>query len=239
MISRLSKRSLSRISIGAGIGFFMNWMCSDSNSVVENSTGIEFPSYIKDFTLLGIGVRQVTFINFNAYAVALYMQSKSILNLGSRWKQEYTPAKLLNPPESEFYISDLLKEGKSLKLVIKTARNTDGPHLRNGFLKMLDTKFKSQTDLSLLEKENVEKDLQKFKSSWPIKGTFKKGSSVVVTREENESLNIEFPDNPEFSGFSISNAKISQWFFKSYLAPGGVSESLRQSVSVGLKNVLS
>jgi hypothetical protein len=236
-------RYAPKIAIGlgasAGMGYFMNCSYCDLPKVVEKNTGIDFDSELKDFKLLGVGVRQVTFLNFNAYAVALYMQTKSLLNLGSRWKQEFTPAKLLNSPESEFYTGDLLKKGNSLKLVIKTARNTDGPHLRNGFLKMLTLQYKSQANLSDQDKEQIDKDLQNFKSQWPIKGTFKKGNSVVVTREADESLSLEFPDNPEFSGFSINNAKLSQWFFKSYLGSGGISESLRESVSVGLHNLVS
>jgi hypothetical protein len=238
-LARFAPKLAIGLGASAGMGYFINRTYCDLPKVVEKTTGIDFDQELNDFKLLGLGVRQVTFIKFNAYAVALYMQTKSLLSLGTRWKQEFTPSKLLNSPESEFYISDLLKKGKSLKLVIKTARNTDGPHLRNGFLKMLTLQYKSQLDLSDQDKEQVDKDLQNFKSLWSIKGTFKKGDCIVVTREADESLSLEFPDNPEFTGFSINNAFLCKWFFKSYLGAAGVSESLRESVSVGLHGLLS
>ena len=226
------------IGIGLGSAYFLNNInCDAPAKILQQDTGIEFDERIQDFKILGVGVRQVTFIKFNAYAAALYIQNKSLENLGSRWKEEYTPDKLLKTPESTFFINDLLKKGNSLKLVIKTCRNTDGPHLRNGFLKMLNLQYKS-CNLNNQEKEAVDKDLLMLKSSWPVKGTFKKGDTVIVTRDVDESLSFEFPDNPELFGFKINNSRLSRWFFQSYIGDFGISESLRKNVSIGLQKLL-
>ena len=177
MISLFNRQSLG-LGIFAGSILLSKVFCDSVHDVVQKDTGISF-GQINSYQLLGTGVRQVTFLNFNAYAMGLYIQSCDLSNLSSRWTQEFTSTKLGNSPESEFYSSDLLKKGISLKLVIKTARNTDGPHLRNGFLKMLKLKT---NQLDSIEKGKVEKDLDILKSSWPVKGSFKKGNSIVITR---------------------------------------------------------
>ena len=200
-------------------------------------------------TLVGIGIRQVTFMGFNAYAMGLYLDSESLdkIKAQSRWTQEFKAGKLTpSNPESTFFLSSLLQDGQPLTLVVQTCRTTDAPHLRNGFIKFLTNRLHEEK-LPLAEREQVLEKLDAFRSDFPA-GSFKQGYRIFATRLSNGHLRMSFPDHPltdtKTGGSNaserfllIQDERLSRWFFEGYLrGPRPISPSLLESVSQGLES---
>jgi hypothetical protein len=68
--------------------------------------------------------------------------------------------------------------------------------------------------LSWSEKVQVEKDLKTFSASWPSKEALKGVQLCAFTREADESITFDFPDNPEIPGFNIKNKIMADWWFR-------------------------
>ena len=208
----------------------------DSN--VEPATGIAFPSTLDDQTLLGMGVRQVTFMYFNAYAIGLYADNSTLSSIlkKSRWAQEYTKDKIIKAsPESKWFLSDLLSPGHTLTLLVKTARTTDAPHLRNGFVKFLTNRLSTEK-LPEEEKKKVLEALDTLRAQFPS-GTFKQGNQILITRLPSGFLHMSFPENG--GSFVIQNARVAQWFFEGYLTTNRpISPPFLNSVAEGLERLV-
>ena len=222
-------------------------------NVAEPVTGIKFPRFLSfayaegesnaHLDLIGLGIRQVTFMYFNAYTVGLYLDKKaqSFIRSSARWSQEYSPEKLIKgSPEASWFYSNLLSRGHGLSLLIQTCRKTDAPHLRNGFIKFLSERA-GRERLTDAEREQILKDLDDFRLAFPT-GAFEGGDWIRVTRLPDGHLSMDFATTKkgvERKSLVIANPKLAQWFFEGYLHPKRpISPSLISSVAKGFARLL-
>ncbi len=196
---------------------------------------------VQSCELLGLGVRQVTFMYFNAYAMGLYLDKDVVRSLknSSRWKQEFVKEKILKScPESKFFFSDLLRRGQGITLLLQTARTTDAPHLRNGFVKFLTQRLSIEKSFTKQEQSSVLEALDSLRAQFPS-GTFKQGNRILITRLPSGYLQLSFPDSAQKTRFVIENKYLSNWFFEGYLnAKSPISPALLASVAEGLEKLL-
>lgn len=124
-------------------------------------------------------------------------------------------------------------------MLIQTARTTDAPHMRNGFIKFLTDRLSREVALEAETKTRVLADLDFFRAEFPA-GSFKTGQRILATRLPNTGyLQMEFPDRPDAKAFVVENALVGQWFFEGYLTTTRpISPALLQSVSQGLERLV-
>ncbi|KAI9146129.1 chalcone isomerase [Paraphysoderma sedebokerense] len=199
----------------------------------EPTTNVPIPTSItiasKPYELVGLGIRQVSFLKMNVYIVSLYAQLESfrkissILNSfeslrdGDRWAHE-----LLNSDEVE------------LSVRIEPVRTTNGAHLRDGFTRALMNEFKKQAGTMTEEqKEETIKSLQEFKSHFP-KSSVPKHTVFTFTKLSGGILRMEY------EGQTLAEIK-SSWlvkqFFLNYLrSDNPVSPLARESILTGFED---
>jgi hypothetical protein len=133
--------------------------------VMEPLSGIKFPVSLnalgKNFNLLGHGIRRVTFIKFNAYALGFYMSAKDLERIKSQkaWKSEDQVKSNM-----EDFLNDVVRKSNvALRLV--PARNTNGIHLRNAIEKYLADRIKLLPTEE--QKTEAEESMKEFCSAFP------------------------------------------------------------------------
>ena len=180
------------------------------------------------FQLLGSGIRRVTLLQFDAYNLYLYIQSKDIARIkqNKRWVQEYNSSKL-SSSDKEFYINDLVNS--DLALEIKPTRVTGGGHLVNGIARFLNQKYKEH-ELNPNDAKEFKNALNELKCSFP-KLQIVKGASILFKKCEN-TLQV-YLNGHEIA--QIKNQHLSRWFFEAYL--GQISPSFVADVGLGLENI--
>lgn len=186
-------------------------------------------------TLIGTGVRAVTFMNFHAYSMAFYLDASTRLN-SSRWQTEFAPSKwsASNPESQNYYMNDLWEKSSGMSLMITPVRPTDGVHLRNGFLKLLQNRLKkevAQQSISTDQKVEIDKALDGFKQLFPSKA-ISKGSKIVFSTTQDEGGLLCSIAGQEMG--RIDNKILAEWFFTGYLLGDEISPSFVKSVGQGL-----
>jgi hypothetical protein len=181
--------------------------------------------------VLGQGIRQVTFLYIDAYEIKLHLskdEPKRLVN-STRWKQEYTIEKFLKPIEQNWFVQDLVKNS-DLAIEIIPCRVTDGVHLRNGFIRMLQQRLSTATDL---ERTDFNEALKTFRAMIPNK-SIAKGSSMMFYKK-NDVMQV-YLENTELG--NIKSNTLSKWFFEQYLT-SAVTPSFTNSIANALANILN
>lgn len=131
------------------------------DSILPFPTHISKSPYVsQSYTLLGHGVRAVTFMSFKVYGVGIYIADSDIAKARSLL-QSYAKANppppsaradegvssslvrqnlkesLMNPVESEQIIDELLSHGVHFLIRLSPVRNTDFNHLKDGLIKSI------------------------------------------------------------------------------------------------------
>lgn len=184
--------------------------------------------------LIGMGVRSVTLLQFHAYSIGFYASNSAIQGLkkSSRWIQEFSPSKWSGSSSESrnFYVRNLV-DGNELSLMICPIRPTDGVHLRNGFVKLLQSKFdKESKSLGEQEKQELTKAIDDFKVFFPSKA-IPKGTRIVFSRGKEGSLTCSIAGS--FAG-RIEQSRLSEWFFEGFLLGDEISPSFVRSIGIGL-----
>ncbi|KAJ3326142.1 hypothetical protein HDV06_000018 [Boothiomyces sp. JEL0866] len=160
-------------------------------TTVEPNTKTLIPNTVLNrFHLVGLGARKVTFLNITAYTISFYLPKKKFL-------------------ESEIYDECCLQ--------IIPFRDTDGAHLRNGFIRLLNKQSEKPT----------EKEIQEFKGLLAIKH-FKKQSRLVFYKNGN-ILAVYFNDQL----LGSMEGRLGELLIKGYFT--NVSPSFTQSVHQAAK----
>ena len=182
--------------------------------------------------LLGYGVRTVTLFGIAVYAVSIHLKETKTKQL-SRWNQEYTPEKLIKgQADHKWFVEDLSQSEAVIR--IEPVRNTDGPHLRNGFVRLLTSRLqKEQQNLTSDETNAFLKAVEQFRSLFAA-GTIKKGQVVLLAKLQN-NLSVYLDD--KLLG-SVQSELLSKWLLEGYIMGGesnAPSPTLLQSVASNLK----
>ncbi|KAJ3020774.1 hypothetical protein HKX48_000225 [Thoreauomyces humboldtii] len=196
---------------------------------------LENPLNQKPSRLVGLGVRAVTFLNVSVYAVGFYLDETALSRIASspRWK-DYSSANL------DAFVEDLVRGTGSVSVRVEPVRNTDGPHLRNGFLRILQKQIGIEEAKGSLTDDSSEKKailgaMDEFRAAFPT-GKVAKGEVLVLTKTEAGTLRLEY-NGTEL--VEIHNRWLAERMLEGYLCgQKPISPKLRESVAVGLTEVL-
>lgn len=196
----------------------------------------KFPSeYSLDgekYTLLGSGVRSVSFLGINVYAVGMYIAEKDLPKV-KQVLDGYTEEQLLNPETGGELISLLLSAGVKLDIRIVPVRNTDCGHLRDGIVRkiMQHPRFKEEGN-----NEHFGSGLQELKQAFGRKMSIPKNKVLHMTRDADGVMNVAFykaDKEDDISAIDLGNVKnslVTEFLFLQYLSGNNPSsEGLRQS----------
>ncbi|THH09870.1 hypothetical protein EW145_g1719 [Phellinidium pouzarii] len=131
----------------------------------DPDTGIEFPETLvipsrvrlPPLTLVGLGVRRVSFLGIKVYSVGFYAD---LANPNLKIPNNVTPEEKV----------DYIVSNTPCVLRIIPTRSTSYSHLRDGFLRALQARMSAQLKsgkLSMQEAEEAQSPLRKLKSMFP------------------------------------------------------------------------
>ncbi|ELU44507.1 Chalcone domain-containing protein [Rhizoctonia solani AG-1 IA] len=148
---------------------------------VDPATSISFPTILQldgepKMTLLGLGVRRVSFLGINVYSVGFYADlskvDAKIKLLGQVLRQCKSPEECIN----------LLIQKTSCALRIVPTRATSYTHLRDGFIRTIQARQalrRKDGSLTTEQEEALHTPLQQFKGLFPT-AAFKKHQPLHI-----------------------------------------------------------
>ncbi|KAI9460627.1 chalcone-flavanone isomerase-domain-containing protein [Lactarius psammicola] len=218
--SRLNSLALGAalaLSVSAGIAHLdSNVLYDKEATVVDPATSIEFPTILRipskgtlpPFTLIGVGVRVVSFLKIKVYSVAFYADL-------SNPNLKIPPS--ASPEEKVQYIV----RNTACVLRIVPTRNTSYTHLRDAFVRTLQTRQRvahQAGDLSLDEQLALQAADFPAKDYTPL-------DIVLTPPDPKRSRALIIQDLG-----AVQNEWVAREFILSYFDGQGNSPALKQSV---------
>jgi hypothetical protein len=217
----------------------------------------------EEYTLLGLGIRTVSFLSIQVYVVGMYVRTQDISGLQAKLIHLVNPIastlvpsekdslkqKLLDPVASKEIWNDLLNTpGIKSAWRISPTRNTDFAHLRDGWKTGIDkrTAEARQEARKINPAAETQYDAEDFGLSMRnfmtvfSGGKAPKGSVMILTRNQQGTLDVYFQAEPEKQGKdvqhlgTVDDERISRLIWLNYLGGQKVSsEAARQGVVDG------
>ncbi|KAF4508655.1 hypothetical protein G6O67_005006 [Ophiocordyceps sinensis] len=205
-----------------------------------------------EYTLVGLGMRTVTFLGFQVYLVGFYVATQDIARLQQYLvrqvnrlattlipsEKETLRAALLDPTQGEQTWDALLQEAGCRSVFrIMPVRDTDFHHLRDGFVRAIQTR--SQRDKSLGD-ESFGDAMKEFKAVFN-RGSVPKKKELLLCRDLDGKLTVLYGDgelarNPKRTVLGVvADERFSRLLWLNYLAGANVSsEGARQNIIEGI-----
>ncbi|EFX00665.1 hypothetical protein CMQ_7667 [Grosmannia clavigera kw1407] len=228
---------------------------SISSAASPQSTSQSEPT--TEYTLVGLGVRTVSFLSIRVYVVGYYVATADIAALQSRLVKRVDPiatalvsgekdelrAALLDPVKSEEIWNTLLEDGVPLRSAFRIVpvRDTDFPHLRDGLVRAIQARASM-----ILPQEQVEtpskgpefgESVRQFRQLFN-RGKVLKRKELLLLRGEGGRLSIVYDDGRSFGRQylgSVEDERLSRVLWLNYLGGSKVaSEPARQSIVNGV-----
>ncbi|OAA48819.1 Chalcone isomerase, subgroup [Cordyceps fumosorosea ARSEF 2679] len=202
------------------------------------------------YTLVGLGMRSVTFIGINVYLVGLYVATQDIARLQHYLVKSVNPVattlipsekdalrrRLLDPVEGEALWDALLRDA-GLRSVLRIApvRDTDFHHLRDGFVRAVQAR--SALDKAAYGDEAFGAAMKAFKALFN-RGQVPKKKEMLLCRGEGGALAVTYDaggkQQREVLG-TIEDPRLSHLLWLNYLAGSKVaSEPARKNIVEGV-----
>lgn len=224
------------------------------NSIVPDFPRIlELPDFASpqsapttEYTLVGLGTRSVSFLGINVYVVGYYIATADIAELQVRLVHKINPiastlvagekdvlrAKLLDPAEGEALWNELLASGVPARSVVRVVpvRDTDFPHLRDGFVRAIQARAAKAQD------EQFGEAMKEFKTIFN-RGKVPKRKELLMLREDAGRLTMVYEDGADGRKLlgTVADERISRALWMNYLAGKKVaSEEARVSIVNGI-----
>lgn len=165
----------------------------------------------EEYTLLGLGIRTVSFLSIQVYVLGMYVRTSDLDKLQAAFVRHVNPlGSSLIPSEKESLRKDLMSADKSLEIwdqVLKETgvrsavrivptRGTDFAHLRDGWVTGITNRTR---EASRITEGKSEWDEPSFGNSVGVmkqlltgKGKAPKGSTVLLTRNERGVMHVIF-----------------------------------------------
>ncbi|KAI5124422.1 hypothetical protein M0805_008306 [Coniferiporia weirii] len=206
-------------------------------SVVTRSdpdTGIEFPETLvipsrvrlPPLTLVGLGVRRVSFLGIKVYSVGFYAD---LTNPHLKIPENATPEEQI----------DYIVSNTPCVLRIVPTRSTSYSHLRDGFLRALQARMSAQLKdgtLSAQEAEDAQSPLRKLKSMFPSTPLAKGVPLEIILLSPPKNLSEKRTLIVRDLG-SVDNNWLSKEFFMAYFEGSGLSPPMKKSAIAFLREV--
>jgi hypothetical protein len=234
-------------------------------TAVETNTPVN-PGNInnqEEYTLVGLGIRTVSFLSIQVYVVGMYVRTQDISGLQAKLIHLVNPIastlvpsekdalkqKLLDPVASKEIWNELLDApGMKSAWRISPTRNTDFAHLRDGWKTGIDkrTAEARQEARKINPAAETQYDAEDFGLSMRnfmtvfSGGKAPKGSVMILSRNQQGVLDVYFEAEPEKQGKgmqhlgTVDDERISRLIWINYLGGQKVSsEAARQGVVDG------
>ncbi|KAL6304170.1 chalcone isomerase [Sparassis latifolia] len=200
---------------------------------VDSATSITFPNTLRipsktplpTFSLVGVGVRTVSFLGLKVYSVGFYADlSSPNLNISKD-----------TPPQEK--IEHIVRNAACVLRIVPT-RPTSYGHLRDGFMRALQARVlfcRKNGSLAPEEEAGIQSPLRKFKSLFPNTPLAKHTPmDILLTappRDPSQARSLIIRDLG-----SVQNDWLCREFFLAYFEGDGLSPPLKKSVTEGLQN---
>ncbi|ROV94026.1 hypothetical protein VMCG_08284 [Cytospora schulzeri] len=223
--------------------------------IPEGAPGVTSPTLIvpasmlsdTEYTLVGLGTRSVSFLGINVYVLGYYIATADIAELQARLVRRVSPiastlvstekddlrAKLLDAVEGEDIWQELLKSGVPARSMIRVVpvRDTDFPHLRDGFVRAIQAREGSATD------EQFGEAMREFKRIFN-RGKVPKRKEMLMLRDRNGKLTLVYDEGKsqgrQLLG-TVDDERISRALWMNYLGGKKVaSEEARKNIVDGV-----
>ncbi|KAK4082382.1 uncharacterized protein Triagg1_2194 [Trichoderma aggressivum f. europaeum] len=204
-----------------------------------------------EYTLVGLGVRTVTFIGIQVYMVGFYVATQDIAKLQKYLVKKINPGAttlipaekdalrkaLKDVAEGEETWDTLLREAECRSVMrIIPVRDTDFHHLRDGFVRSIAAR--SQRDKAYND-ESFGVAMKDFKALFN-RGSVPKKQELLLCRDEKGVLSVMFNSGRgkdpkrEVMG-TVEDERLSRLLWLNYLAGSKVaSEPARESIIEGV-----
>ncbi|KAI1315177.1 Altered inheritance of mitochondria protein 18 mitochondrial [Mortierella claussenii] len=212
-----------------------------SNTVVDPDSKAVFPLYISandgsPARLLGLGVRKITFLGIQVYSVGLYGKVSDLDDHNSRFRALPEVQKFQRTDQASADTAFRAMVTTPIELILRIApvKNTNGPHLRDGFTRNLTQAAKDQK-LSETDNAAAMEGILQFKNMFP-KSKIGTDQALLFRKSPDGSMTIQLDD--EVLG-TIHNQWVIETFFFGYLqGENPISPSARDSIADGIQNLL-
>jgi hypothetical protein len=214
-----------------------------------------------EYTLLGLGIRTVSFLSVQVYVVGLYIQTSSLATLQSKLIKRVNPLAsslvstekdelrtLLLDGDSSYELWDSILSDKSsgIKTAVRVVptRNTDFGHLRDGWVRGITarTQLAQKKGDTTFQDETFGTAMKDFKAMMQGKGSAPTGSVILLTRDGDGTLGVLYQDKKgKIEDFgTLRDERIARLMWLGYLGGKTVSsEGARQGVVDGIIEVVS
>ncbi|KAI0786077.1 chalcone-flavanone isomerase-domain-containing protein [Abortiporus biennis] len=202
----------------------------EQDVTLDPATSIAFPNTLKiqsksplpTFTLLGVGVRTVSFLGLKVYSVGLYVDLTN-----PNIPKGATPEETL----------DYLVRNCACVLRIMPTRSTSYSHLRDGFVRTLQARTQLCRQRGLLsneEEHGIQSPLRKFKSMFPNTPLTKHTplDILLLAPEPGQPRSLIVRDLG-----AVQNDWLAREFFLAYFEGDGISPPMKSSVLKRLQDV--
>ncbi|KAL2175218.1 chalcone-flavanone isomerase-domain-containing protein [Thermothelomyces heterothallicus CBS 202.75] len=216
---------------------------------------ITTPSGMTEYTLVGLGLRTVTFVGLQVYVVGYYVATADIAALQNALTKRINPiattlvpgereqlrAALLDPAEGERTWDELLAAGVPARSAFRIVpvRDTDFHHLRDGFVRAVQARAGPQT----MADESFGEAMRQFRAVFN-RGSAPKRKELLLVRDETGRLSIAYDGGANKNeGRSagrqligvVEDERLSRALWLNYLAGKKVaSEPARQNIVEGI-----
>ncbi|KAK9459516.1 chalcone-flavanone isomerase-domain-containing protein [Lipomyces oligophaga] len=198
----------------------------------------------QEFWLLGLGVRSVSFLKLQVYAVGIYVEKDDLQNLlatisSAAGAETDLSALILDQEQGLALFSKLFDSNVRFALRIVPVRNTDFGHLRDGFVRsvMASLRSRNMTDL------DPSTGISELRNAMSRKLSVPKNGELMLTMDKNGELYIRYHSakansKPEALGKVTDKTVIKALFLHYMTAPAAASESARNSMTRNLVELI-
>ncbi|KAH8909229.1 chalcone isomerase-like protein [Coniochaeta sp. PMI_546] len=220
----------------------------DSSEALSAATeSLTFPTI--EYTLVGLGLRSVSFLGIQVYVVGFYIATSDIAAIQSTLikrvntiattlvpgERDQLRTSLMDPAQSEEIWNDLLGRGIPARSVFRVVpvRDTDFHHLRDGFVRAIQAKSTPVSD----HDDEFGKSVRDFRTLFN-RGSVPKRKELLLLRNGQGQLSVVYDDG-RTSGRqllgTVDDERISRALWLNYLAGKKVaSEPARKSIVEGI-----
>lgn len=246
------------------IPHFPRFIQLPSSSPLPSAT-TDVSSSEEQYSLLGLGIRTVSFLSIQVYVLGLYVRTADLDRLQAAFVKHVNPGgSSLIPSEKTELREQLLDAGASLEVwdkVLREAnirsavrivptRNTDFAHLRDGWVRGITarTQEAARAGSKEYEDEAFGTAVKDFKALFGGRGKAPKGSVLTLTRDERGVLGAVYETEkkkeeaqaaPREVMGKIAEERISRLVWLGYLGGKTVSsEDARKNIVQGVMELV-
>lgn len=200
----------------------------DDAEKIDPATSIKFPTILRlegepELTLLGVGVRTVSFLAMRVYSVAFYADLANV---------DLTSLKLCKTAEERI---ETLLETTTCALRIVPTRATSYSHLRDGFIRAIQARqllARKAGNLEAEQEDALHAPLQQFKGLFPT-AAFKKHEPmhIVLSSPKIRPRQLRIPPLG-----AVGDTWIATEFFRAYFQ-GTISPPLIEDVKRSVDSI--